>query len=83
MQNPKPSLKTEMEIDSASTEDTSQTFEQWYLRQVTKEFADDLDKIRQSKDFSESSLPMLIFALKQGAELLSEEERARIMGRPS
>lgn len=54
--------------------DTPADFETFYLQQVTQEFADDLDKLRNASDFNEKSLPVLIAALKQGAKLYSEEE---------
>ena len=55
-------------------------FETFYMKQVTTEFADDLDKIRNADDFNEKSLPILIEALKQGTSIYSEEEKRRIMG---
>jgi hypothetical protein len=54
-------------------------FEAFYLKAVTEEFADDIDKMRNASDFSAESLPILIAALKQGAALYGPEERARIM----
>ena len=50
------------------------------MQQVTAEFADDLDKIRNANDFNEKSLPVLIAVLKQGASMYSEEERRKVMG---
>lgn len=55
-------------------------FASFYLRRVTEELADDLDKIRSANDFSESSLPILIHALQQGQSIFSEEEKRRVMG---
>lgn len=51
------------------------SFDDFYLQQITHEFADDLDKIRQASDFKERSLPVLVAALKQGASNYTEEER--------
>lgn len=56
-------------------------FEDFYLQQITKEFADDIDKIRQAGDFKESSLPVLVAALKQGATIYTEEERRDYIGK--
>lgn len=50
------------------------------MQQVTTEFADDLDKVRNASDFTEKSLPILIEALKQGTSLYSEEEKRKVMG---
>jgi ribosome assembly protein 3 len=55
-------------------------FSSWYLRQVTKELSDDLEKIRSSADFKEESLPVLITALQQGEVIFSKEEKQRIIG---
>lgn len=56
-------------------------FESFYLKQITAEFADDLDKLRNAPDFSEKSVPILIDALKAAARNYSEEEKSKVMGR--
>ena len=55
------------------------SFESFYMKQVTMEFADDLDKIRNASDFDEKSLPILIEALKQGTSMYSEEEKRKVV----
>ncbi|RMX95105.1 hypothetical protein D0868_11918 [Hortaea werneckii] len=55
-----------------------QAFEEFYLRQATKEFANDLDKLRSASDFKASSVSMLIDALKQGTVCFSREERVKV-----
>ncbi|KAF2500716.1 hypothetical protein BU16DRAFT_453450, partial [Lophium mytilinum] len=57
----------------------SEDFKSFYLRRVTTELADDLDKVRQSNDFHDRSLPMLVHALQQGESIFSKEEKARIL----
>ena len=59
----------------------SEAFEEYYLRQVTADFADDIEKLRNASDFKESSVPVLVQALKQGAGNFSEEEKRRVMGK--
>lgn len=59
---------------------SKESFESYYLKQVTAEFADDIDKIRNASDFNERSVPVLIQALKQSASNFTEEERERVMG---
>jgi ribosome assembly protein 3 len=54
-------------------------FSSIYLRKVTAELADDLDKVREAKDFKSSSIPMLIHALKQGGSMYSAEEKRRVV----
>ncbi|KAJ9647040.1 hypothetical protein H2199_002026 [Coniosporium tulheliwenetii] len=59
----------------------SETFPSFYLRRVTAELADDLDKVRQAGDFrARTSLPMLIHALQQGEAIFSAEERGGFGG---
>lgn len=50
-------------------------FQEYYLQLVTTQFSDDLDKLRQSKDFGEKSLGNLINALKEGSHIFSTEEK--------
>ncbi|KAL9133578.1 MAG: hypothetical protein Q9175_005237, partial [Cornicularia normoerica] len=54
-------------------------FESYYIKQVTAQFADDIDKLRNAPDFSEQSVPVLIQALKQGSKGFSEEEKQKVM----
>ena len=60
---------------SEETTHNADSFEDFYLQQITREFADDIDKIRTAGDFTEKSLPVLVAALKQGATIYTEEER--------
>ena len=45
------------------------------------EFQEDLDKIRSSADFKESSIPILVNALRQGQSIFSDDEKHGIMGK--
>lgn len=54
-------------------------FESWYMKAMTEQFADDLDKVRQAPDFKASSVPILVQAMKQGVGVFSEKERDVIM----
>ncbi|KAF2211174.1 hypothetical protein CERZMDRAFT_98905 [Cercospora zeae-maydis SCOH1-5] len=54
-------------------------FEEFYLRQVTKEFANDLDRLRSAGDFNAKSLPLLISALKQGTACFSNDEKRKVV----
>jgi len=59
--------------------DPEQAFEDFYLRQATTEFANDLDKLRAAGDFDGTkSVPMLIGALRQGTACFGKGERVRI-----
>lgn len=55
-------------------------FEDFYLRQATNEFANDLDKLRSAGDFNARSVALLVRALKQGSACFRPDERARIGG---
>lgn len=54
-------------------------FDAIYIRKITTELADDLDKVRSAQDFKANSIPMLIHALKQGESLFSGEEKRRVV----
>ncbi|KAI0206017.1 ribosome-assembly protein 3-domain-containing protein [Astrocystis sublimbata] len=53
-------------------------FTSYYLQQSTKEFAEDLDKIRSADDFKGDALPMLINSLQQGTSMFSAADQRRI-----
>ena len=65
---------------STQTQHSQEDFNAIYLRKITTELADDLDKVREAQDFKTSSLPMLIHALRQGESLFSVEEKRRVVG---
>lgn len=57
----------------------SQLFAQFYMERATREFEDDLEKLRTSEDFKSESLPMLIAALQAGTSLFSAGEKRRMV----
>lgn len=65
---------------SSNVERPEEDFTSIYLRKITTELADDLDKVREANDFTNRSLPMLIHALKQGESIFSAEEKRRVIG---
>ena len=54
-------------------------FESYYLKQITAEFADDIDKLRSAPDFSAQSVPILVQALRQGSKGFTDEEKEKVM----
>ena len=56
----------------------SADFTAYYLQRATKEFAEDLDKVRIADDFKEDAIPLLVSALQQGTRLFSPEEQRKI-----
>ncbi|KAI1275029.1 ribosome-assembly protein 3-domain-containing protein [Xylaria sp. FL0933] len=54
-------------------------FTSYYLQQSTKEFAEDLDKIRGADDFKGGALPMLVKSLQQGTSMFSALDQKRIV----
>ncbi|OTA99318.1 hypothetical protein M426DRAFT_68038 [Hypoxylon sp. CI-4A] len=58
---------------------TSQEFTSYYLQQSTKEFAEDLDKVRSADDFKGDAVAMLVKSLQQGTTLFSAVDQKRIL----
>lgn len=56
-------------------------FAAFCLQRATTEFADDLAKVREAKDFGNDSLPILISALKQSTSMFSQEQKNAIVSR--
>ncbi|CAD0082468.1 unnamed protein product [Aureobasidium vineae] len=83
-----PSRSSSPEEDQTTTPSTSgpqvgdtkaeDAFTSFYLRQMTTEFAEDLDKIRSAGDFNDKSLGLLIGALKQGRECFDRHDRLAV-----
>ncbi|KAK4464243.1 ribosome assembly protein 3 [Cladorrhinum samala] len=63
------------------TDDQVQSeFTSYYLQRATKEFAEDLDKVRNADDFkADTAVQMLVAALQQGTGMFSLEEQRRIV----
>jgi ribosome assembly protein 3 len=57
----------------------TRAFTQYYTRQATLEFAEDLDRLRGAEDFKEDALALLVQALQQGTALFSTEEQRRVV----
>ncbi|KAF2838566.1 hypothetical protein M501DRAFT_1016660 [Patellaria atrata CBS 101060] len=79
-------VNDDVEMSSAITQPSQPPtekldFSALYLRRITKELAEDLDKVRSAGDFKDTSLPILVHALKQGEACFSPEAKARIVGR--
>lgn len=63
-----------------SDAEVSTAFTSFYLQRATKEFAEDLDKIRSADDFKNDAIPVLINALSQGTSMFSPADQRRIVG---
>ncbi|EGS19427.1 uncharacterized protein CTHT_0048870 [Thermochaetoides thermophila DSM 1495] len=70
-----PSQKSATKTD----EQVAAQFTSYYLQRATKEFAEDLDRVRNADDFKNEALPILINALQQGTRMFSPEEQRRIV----
>ncbi|KAJ2990334.1 hypothetical protein NUW58_g3003 [Xylaria curta] len=64
---------------AAKDQKTAAGFTSYYLQQSTKEFAEDLDKIRSADDFKGDALPMLVKSLQQGTSMFSAVDQKRIV----
>ncbi|TQS32901.1 hypothetical protein Golomagni_06769 [Golovinomyces magnicellulatus] len=61
-------------------ESTTETeFSALYLQRVTKEVAEDIDKVRTADDFKSDSIPFLVHALQQGANQFSSGDKKRVV----
>lgn len=67
-------------INAPGSRDINAEFESYYLKQVTYEFGNDIEKLRQAPDFKDSFVPVLIKALKQGADVFSESDKRLVLG---
>jgi len=47
---------------------------------VTSEFGDELNAVRQAKDFGDKSLPMLVRSLRQGINIFDNSEKRIAVG---
>ncbi|KAJ0115903.1 hypothetical protein N8I77_003787 [Diaporthe amygdali] len=59
--------------------EVSAAFTSFYLQRATKEFAEDLDKIRNADDFKSEAIPTLVSALSQGTAMFSSADQRRIV----
>ena len=75
----KATKKAKPQLPKDDSPEPAEDFTSIYLRKVTANLADDLDKVREASDFTNRSLPLLINALKQGESLYSAEERRRVV----
>ncbi|KAH8157889.1 hypothetical protein CIB48_g10358 [Xylaria polymorpha] len=73
------SIKQDQNKMAGKDIDTAADFTSYYLQQSTKEFAEDLDKIRSAGDFKGDALPMLIHSLQQGTSMFSPADQRRIV----
>ncbi|AEO67700.1 uncharacterized protein THITE_2170572 [Thermothielavioides terrestris NRRL 8126] len=62
-----------------SDQQVASEFTAYYLQRATKEFAEDLDKVRAADDFKNDALQTLISALQQGTAMFSAEEKRMIV----
>ncbi|KAH7063504.1 hypothetical protein B0J12DRAFT_643043 [Macrophomina phaseolina] len=77
--SPSPSSRSETSPDSLPASAAAAAFPSWYLRTVTQELAEDLDKVRGAPDFGDAALPLLVHALQQGEGCFAPAEKARVM----
>ena len=57
----------------------SSEFSSYYLQRATKEFAEDLDKIRNADDFKNDAVSVLVHSLQQGTAMFSPEDQRQIV----
>ena len=62
-----------------SGNDAASEFTSYYLQRATKEFAEDLDKVRTAEDFKNDALNVLVNALQQGTAMFPPGEQKRVV----
>lgn len=83
--HPKSAIPAELSTlsGSATEEEDAEAnakFSEFYLTAMTKGFGEDLDQLRESKDFvAQSSMPLLIRALKEGINMFDQDQRQFIL----
>ena len=73
-----PDVTTTTNAHAANNQTAEEAFTSFYLRQMTTEFAEDLDKIRSAGDFDNKSISMLVAALQQGRSCFTKDERLSV-----
>lgn len=73
-----PDSPTTTDAHTANNQTAEDAFTSFYLRQMTTEFAEDLDKIRSAGDFDNKSITMLVAALQQGRSCFTKDERLSV-----
>ncbi|KAF1352341.1 ribosome-assembly protein 3-domain-containing protein [Delphinella strobiligena] len=73
-----PDSPTTINAHTANNQTAEDAFTSFYLRQMTTEFAEDLDKIRSAGDFDNKSISMLVAALQQGRSCFTKDERLSV-----
>ncbi|TPX09581.1 uncharacterized protein E0L32_009182 [Thyridium curvatum] len=77
-QSPEPPTTTAATTSTA----VSDQFTSFYLQRATREFAEDLDRVRAADDFRNDALPMLVKALQQGTAMFTPEQQRAIVSPP-
>lgn len=78
--HPKKLIPKELEIDSNENEEAQkQKFNEYYLKLMTSGFGEDLNALRESKDFNADSMPIIIQSLKEGVNMFDKEQRDIIL----
>ncbi|KAK0724817.1 ribosome-assembly protein 3-domain-containing protein [Lasiosphaeris hirsuta] len=67
------------ESTSKSNQEVASEFASYYLQRITKEFAEDLDKMRSADDFRNEAMQVLVGALQQGISMFSPEDQRRVV----
>lgn len=85
VEHPKSLIPPELELQKEETAETEedkakqQKFNEYYLTLMTTGFGEDLNAVRSSKDFTPTSMPIIIRALKEGINMFDKEQRDLIL----
>lgn len=86
VEHPKSLIPDQLDSNAAAEETAAENtakFNEYYLQLMTTGFGEDLDALRESKDFTASSMPLLIRSLKEGINMFDADQRNLILSAAS
>lgn len=80
VEHPKSLIPSELDASTDAAEaENLHKFNEYYLTLMTTGFGEDLNALRESKDFTAGSMPLIIKSLKEGINMFDEDQRNLIL----
>lgn len=82
VEHPKSLIPAELDVTTVAEQkaaENSEKFSMYYLNLMTTGFGEDLNTLRESKDFTSQSMPLIIKALKEGINMFDADQRNLIL----
>lgn len=83
IEHPKTLIPEELEGTAAADIENLHKFNEYYLTLMTTGFGEDLNALRESKDFTAQSMPLIIKSLKEGINMFDADQRNLILSASS